>query len=390
MKLEIEWEERRRLRTSLVLAARIAARSKPSTIDGREFLAKRVPLPARLRLGYHEVRVVLGAGAGARNASPRRASSCARGSAQAVERRMAGVALSLYGLRSGAQLGMRRFHGSAAADRCVRAGRRGVHRAESAARDRQSPAVQHQPLPAAVLVLSQFHLSGCREDRRRASWTMHATARSRMLRASEFVEYERVARAEADGAAATLSTISWRPRPASTGFRCATSNREGALLQDFAVYCALDEDDASARSRTSGCGPTGREEYRDPRSSAVTRVRRRTSRATFCFSSSCNGRSIGSSPRRRRTRSQQGMQHRPVSRSGAGHRSIRRRSVGASAVLRRRLPRGRAARRFFAQRAGLGLSAAQSRSASRQRLSSCSRNPSARTRATAARCASIT
>ena len=49
------------------------------------------------------------------------------------------------------------------------------------------------------------------------------------------------------------------------------------------------------------------EEYRDPRSPRGGGVRAGTSRRASCFSSSCSGRSTGSLPRRRRTRSRKGM-----------------------------------------------------------------------------------
>src|SRR5208283_3429214 len=62
--------------------------------------------------------------------------------------------------------------------------------------------------------------------------------------------------------------------------------------------------------------------------------------------------------------------HRPLSRSGLGHGQLRIGPVGASSFLCRGVPRRLAARRFFAERAGLGFSTAQLRPPPRGRLPS--------------------
>ncbi len=86
------------------------------------------------------------------------------------------------------------------------------------------------------------------------------------LRATEFVEYERVADIEAAGAARGFRAIS------GVGPYGATSRNsreiEGALLHDFAVFCALDEE-MHRRNPDVWLWTDWPAEYRDPRSPAV-------------------------------------------------------------------------------------------------------------------------
>src|SRR6185369_11987193 len=68
-------------------------------LDGQEFLAKRVPLPAPLRLGYHRLRVQWVKEPAQETFADVPFIVCPP-RAHAVEGRIAGVAVSLYGLRS--------------------------------------------------------------------------------------------------------------------------------------------------------------------------------------------------------------------------------------------------------------------------------------------------
>ena len=67
-------------------------------MEARGFRFQARPLPA-LRLGYHDLRVVLDEGTGSEGFEDARFIVCPP-RAKEVERRLAGVALSLYGVRS--------------------------------------------------------------------------------------------------------------------------------------------------------------------------------------------------------------------------------------------------------------------------------------------------
>ena len=111
-----------------------------ASVEGNEWLAKRVPLPRPLRLGYHRVRLLwmqepeLETFAEARF---HRLSFAGEGRGSAC----GGAGVEPVRVAVGPQLGVRRLYGFARGDRCLRPGRRRVCGAESAARDRQSPAV---------------------------------------------------------------------------------------------------------------------------------------------------------------------------------------------------------------------------------------------------------
>ena len=117
--------------------------------------------------------------------------------------RAAGIAISLYGVRSGAQLGLRRFSRPAGPGGLGgrRSGRQ-LRRPEPAARHPQPPPVQHQPLPAELHLLPELHLPGYRRHggfrAQPAGAGAAATRRrwppkSRRCARAAFVEYERVA-----------------------------------------------------------------------------------------------------------------------------------------------------------------------------------------------------
>ena len=77
------------------------------SIAGREFISKRAPLPA-LRLGYHDIRAYWVKEPEQEAFESARFIVCPR-RAREVEGRMAGVALSLYGLRSARNWGVGDF-----------------------------------------------------------------------------------------------------------------------------------------------------------------------------------------------------------------------------------------------------------------------------------------
>ena len=185
------------------------------------------------------------------------------------------LGVTLYGLRSDPQLGLRRFPRSARSDRLGRPrAARGFHRAQSAARHSQSPAVQHQPLPAEQHLLPQFPVSRCR---RRAGLRPHThqfetpkrCAALARLRASPIVEYEQVA-------ALKRRALELIFEAQSAGPDCEEwIAGEGDLLRLYATYCALDEH-LHAENPDLWVWPDWPAEYRDPDSDAVARVRRGT------------------------------------------------------------------------------------------------------------------
>ena len=86
------------------------------SIAGREFISKRVPLPA-LRLGYHDLRVYWMKEPELEAFRGRPVHRVPAARADRSEGRMAGVALSLYGVRSARNWGCGDFTDLRAADR---------------------------------------------------------------------------------------------------------------------------------------------------------------------------------------------------------------------------------------------------------------------------------
>ena len=132
-----------------------------ASIRGREFMAKRVPLPGPLRLGYHTLRVYWMKEPELETFGESKFIVCPK-RAHGIDRRLAGVAVSLYGLRSAGNWGCGDFTDLRAAIDALGAGGCRVHRAQSAACDSESRAVQYEPVFAGMLAVPELHLSRCR------------------------------------------------------------------------------------------------------------------------------------------------------------------------------------------------------------------------------------
>ncbi|MDP8989391.1 MAG: hypothetical protein M3N41_04835, partial [Acidobacteriota bacterium] len=102
IKLEIEWEGGE-LQHHWFWMPELGTLESYS-VEGGEWLTKRVPLPSPLRLGYHRARLIWMQEPELETFAEARLIVCPR-RAKGVEQRGAGLAVSLYGLRSGRNWG---------------------------------------------------------------------------------------------------------------------------------------------------------------------------------------------------------------------------------------------------------------------------------------------
>jgi 4-alpha-glucanotransferase len=235
--------------------------------DGRGFLAKRVPL-ATLRLGYHRLRVYWMREPELEMFGEARLIVCPR-RVRTIDRRVAGVAISLYGLRSARNWGCGDFSDlRAAVDVFAEAGATFIALNPLHAIANREPYNTSPYLPECSLYRNFLYLDPERVPGFEAS-DAPETERAE-LRALEFVSYARVA-------ALKLRAL----RRAFNRFQAAGGSdeltafieSEGEPLEDYATYCAL-------WSRIHQAHPEiwvwaeWPEPYRDPRSAEVAEFRR--------------------------------------------------------------------------------------------------------------------
>jgi 4-alpha-glucanotransferase len=236
-------------------------------LGGRDFIAKRVPLPAPLRLGYHDIRLYWMHAPGLECFAEARFIVCPR-RAFATDGRMAGVALSLYGLRSSRNWGCGDFTDlHAAIDAFAEAGAAFVALNPLHAIANRQPYNTSPYLPQSSLYRNYIYL----DVERVGDVAIEDSLRREIedLRASPLVEYERVAKLKLD----TLRLLFQRfLEPGTSELERAEFDRyietEGDLLQTFAVYCALDEAIHRGDPRV-WLWTQWPPEYRDPRSQDV-------------------------------------------------------------------------------------------------------------------------
>jgi 4-alpha-glucanotransferase len=238
-----------------------------------------LPLPLDLPLGYHDVEAALG------DAQASMRLIVAPDRAYAPAGRAAGLAVALYGLRSRRNWGCGDFRdladlaGWAAGD--LGAGfvaLNPLHAIHNRRPFNTSPYLPNCVFYQNFIYLDVEAIEDFRNSRRaQCLWAQPATqAEVAALRASEQVEYERVCAFKlrflklAFAGFLRESRGGGRRAQAFRGF----CEREGELLQDLATYCALDEH-LHARYPDLWVWPDWPEGFRDPRSEATARFRRK-------------------------------------------------------------------------------------------------------------------
>jgi 4-alpha-glucanotransferase len=233
------------------------------TLGGHEFISKRLPLPAPLPLGYHDIRLYWMQDPELECFAEARFIVCPR-QALAPEGRMAGVALSLYGLRSSRNWGCGDFTDlRAAIDAFAEAGADFIALNPLHAIANRQPYNTSPYLPQSSLYRNYIYLDVERVGDVAIDDSMRREIED--LRASKLVEYERVAKVKLD-AMRGLFRHFLEHRGACEFDRYKES--EGDLLHTFAVYCALDEAMHQADPNV-WLWTQWPEEYRDPRAQNV-------------------------------------------------------------------------------------------------------------------------
>jgi len=234
------------------------------SIAGREFISKRVPLPA-LRLGYHDLRVYWVKEPEQEAFEDVRFIVCPR-RAREVEGRPAGVALSLYGVRSARNWGCGDFSDlRAMVDILAPSGAAFIALNPLHAIPNRQPYNTSPYLPLCSLYRNFLYL-----DVDRVPGFLPEDAPQReiaALRKTELVEYELVADIKLRALHRAFARFT---RSGHTGAFEDFARVEGVLLHDFAVFCALDEY-IHGRNPEVWLWKDWPARYRDPRSSAVAK-----------------------------------------------------------------------------------------------------------------------
>ncbi len=275
-KLEIEWEsgdlerrdlERRDLEHHWYWMPELPT-LETATFDGIEWLAKRMPLPKSLRLGYHRIRVHWVQEPEPRTFAEARFIVCPP-RAKAVERRMAGLAVSLYGLRSGRNWGCGDFTDlNGLIDTFAPAGAAFIALNPLHAIANRQPYNTSPYLPQCALFRNFIYLDVERVGDPHLDDSMRQEIAA--LRASEFVEYERVASLKLSALWRIFEQFRAGRGPAhleQDAFDAYVSS-QGQLLEDYAIFCVLDEE-MHRRDPNVWLWTQWPEEYRDPGSPAV-------------------------------------------------------------------------------------------------------------------------
>jgi 4-alpha-glucanotransferase len=205
------------------------------SIAGREFISKRVPLPA-LRLGYHDLRVYWMKEPELEAFEDARFIVCPRRARQ-LEGRLAGVALSLYGVRSGRNWGCGDFTDlRAVVDILAPSGAAFLALNPLHAIPNRHPYNTSPYLPLCSLYRNFLYL----DVERVPGYTQEDAPQQEItaLRGAELVEYERVAEIKLRALRKAFGRFVQSGHTAGFG---EFERIEGGLLNDFAVFCALDE-----------------------------------------------------------------------------------------------------------------------------------------------------
>ena len=268
---------------------------QPASIEmeGRTWVRKRVTLPLSLPLGYHDIAVQVGAQRASIRyiVTPERAWSdphLGRGG------RMAGLGVSLYGVRSGRNWGCGDFRDLRALidwaasnlNVCFIA-LNPLHAIQNRRPFNTSPYLPNCTFYQNFLYLDVEAVAGFEGNRRVRQRLESPRVRREIeeLRASPFVEYERVAALKLSVLKLVFAGLlrAWRGEPGGIApeFR-AFLEREGALLEKFATYCALDES-LHRKNPDVWNWPQWPAEYQDPASAATQAFRRKHWRSVLFY-----------------------------------------------------------------------------------------------------------
>ena len=262
VKLEIEWENGD-VEHHWHWLPQLQLIELGSAAAGGKFLAKRLPLPTPLRLGYHRIRMYWMREPKVEVFAESRFIVCSP-RAYRVEGRMAGLALSLYGLRSGRNWGCGDFTDlCAAVDAFAPAGAAFIALNPLHAIANRQPYNTSPYLPQSAFFRNFIYLDVERVGECKCNDTMRREIDA--LRATGFVEYERVAALKL---AALWDVFERFVAGGGSAEFDAYARTEGRLLDDYAVYCALD-DEMHRRDPNAWIWTDWPAECRDPRSPAV-------------------------------------------------------------------------------------------------------------------------
>ncbi len=266
--------------------------SESAEIDGRTWVRKLGRLPVSLPLGYHQVRAAIGSAQAETRyiVTPERAWN---DHMPGPGRRAVGVAVSLYGVRSAQNWGCGDFRDLLGVIDWV-------------AEDLEASFVSLNPLhaihnrrpfntspylPNSICYQNFIYLDVegmedfVRSSRaRRLRATAPVEAEIRRLREAPFVDYEGVAALKLRFLRLLFAEFlrEWRagsPRAAQFNEYC---EREGDLLEKFALYCALDEW-LHRRDPRVWTWPEWPPEYRDPDSAATRAFRQKHWRSVLFY-----------------------------------------------------------------------------------------------------------
>lgn len=266
VKLEIQWENGE-LEHHWFWMAELGT-LEAATVDGNEWLAKRMPLPKALRLGYHRVRLLWMQEPELATFAEASFIVCPQ-RAKAVEQRMAGLAVSLYGLRSGRNWGCGDFTDlQVLTDTLAPVGAAFVALNPLHAIANRQPYNTSPYLPQCAFFRNFIYLDVERIGDPHLDDAMRREIED--LRASEFVEYERVARLKLAALGRIFDEFLEGRGPVhleQEEFEAYLVS-QGQLLRDYATFCALDEE-MHRRDPNVWLWTDWPEEYRDPRSVAT-------------------------------------------------------------------------------------------------------------------------
>src|SRR5471030_3308298 len=223
-------------------------------MDGRTWVRKQARLPLALPLGYHEIAVQVGASAATTRyiVTPGSAWTEPSTGAGGHGARAAGIAVSLYGVRSGRNWGCGDFRDLLDLVDWVSEdlGASFVALNPLHAIHNRRPFNTSPYLPNCIFYQNFLYLdvegmedyAKCRRARELRG-SAAAVAEIEALRATPFVEYERVGALKLRFLKMLFAQFLRERRIGSERSRefDAFRNREGDLLEKFATYCALDE-----------------------------------------------------------------------------------------------------------------------------------------------------